>query len=82
MSHKSDLARRARPVGALIADERRELRESLHRLMEESRSHAPEESYATVPELAIYEALRSPTERGIAQYEHRWDGHQLTAVGA
>jgi uncharacterized protein (TIGR02680 family) len=38
--------------------------------------------HATVPELAIYEALRSPTERGIAQYEHRWDGHQLTAVGA
>jgi uncharacterized protein (TIGR02680 family) len=38
--------------------------------------------HATVPELAIYEALRSPTERGIAQYEHRWDGHRLTAVGA
>ena len=38
--------------------------------------------HATVPELAIYEALRSPTERGIAQYEHRWDGHQLTAVGS
>ncbi|MHB8186179.1 MAG: SbcC/MukB-like Walker B domain-containing protein [Dermatophilaceae bacterium] len=38
--------------------------------------------HATVPELAIYEALRSPTERGIAQYEHRWDGHRLTAVGS
>ncbi|HEY5247630.1 MAG TPA: SbcC/MukB-like Walker B domain-containing protein, partial [Dermatophilaceae bacterium] len=38
--------------------------------------------HATVPELAIYEALRSPTERGIAQYEHRWDGYQLIAVGA
>lgn len=38
--------------------------------------------HASVPELAIYEALRSPTERGIAQYEHRWDGHRLTAVGA
>jgi uncharacterized protein (TIGR02680 family) len=37
--------------------------------------------HATVPELAIYEALRSPNERGIAQYEHRWDGHRLTAVG-
>lgn len=39
-------------------------------------------THATVPELAIYEALRSPTERGLAQYEHRWDGHQLTAVGS
>jgi uncharacterized protein (TIGR02680 family) len=38
--------------------------------------------HANVPELAIYEALRSPNERGIAQYEHRWDGHRLTAVGA
>ena len=38
--------------------------------------------HATVPELAIYEALRSPTERGVAQYEHRWDGHRLIAVGA
>lgn len=38
--------------------------------------------HPTVPQLAIYEALRSPTERGIAQYEHRWDGQQLTAVGA
>ena len=27
-------------------------------------------------------ALRNPAERGIAQYEHRWDGRQLTAVGA
>ena len=39
-------------------------------------------THATVPELAIYEALRSPGERGIAQFEHRWDGHQLSSVGA
>ena len=39
-------------------------------------------THATVPSLAIYEALRNPAERGIAQFEHRWDGHQLTAVGA
>ena len=39
-------------------------------------------THATVPSLAIYEALRNPAERGIAQYEHRWDGRQLTAVGA
>lgn len=38
--------------------------------------------HATVPSLAIYEALRSPTERGIAQYRHLWDGQRLTAVGA
>lgn len=38
-------------------------------------------THGTVPELAIYEALRSPGERGIAQFEHRWDGHQLTAIG-
>ena len=37
---------------------------------------------ATVPSLAIYEALRSPTERGIAQYRHVWDGRRLTALGA
>ena len=36
---------------------------------------------ATVPSLAIYEALRSPAERGIAQYRHVWDGTRLTAVG-
>ena len=36
----------------------------------------------TVPSLAIYEALRDPSERGIAQYEHRWDGQRLQAVGA
>ena len=36
---------------------------------------------ATVPSLAIYEALRSPAERGIAQYRHVWDGARLTAVG-
>jgi uncharacterized protein (TIGR02680 family) len=39
-------------------------------------------THSTVPELAIYEALRSPGERGIAQFEHRWDGQQLTSVGA
>ncbi|MGW5364484.1 TIGR02680 family protein [Actinopolymorpha pittospori] len=37
--------------------------------------------YETVPSLAIYEALRSPTERGIAQYKHVWDGRRLHAVG-
>ncbi|WP_160148810.1 TIGR02680 family protein [Amycolatopsis alkalitolerans] len=37
--------------------------------------------YETVPKLAIYEALRSPTERGIAQYKHLWDGRRLHAVG-
>ena len=35
----------------------------------------------TVPSLAIYEALRSPTERGIAQYRYRWDGSRLIAEG-
>ena len=38
--------------------------------------------YPTVPKLAIYEALRSPAERGIAQYKHLWDGHRLQAVDA
>lgn len=37
--------------------------------------------YDTVPRLAIYEALRSPIERGIAQYKHLWDGRRLQAVG-
>ncbi|HYN28478.1 MAG TPA: TIGR02680 family protein [Dermatophilaceae bacterium] len=35
----------------------------------------------TVPSLAIYEALRDPAERGIAQFEYRWDGRRLHAVG-
>ena len=35
----------------------------------------------TVPSLAIYEALRDPAQRGIAQYEHRWDGRQLRSLG-
>jgi uncharacterized protein (TIGR02680 family) len=35
----------------------------------------------TVPSLAIYEALRDPNERGIAQYRHTWDGQRLHAVG-
>jgi uncharacterized protein (TIGR02680 family) len=38
--------------------------------------------HATVPSLAIYEALRDPAQRGIAQYRHIWDGHRLHAVGA
>jgi uncharacterized protein (TIGR02680 family) len=37
--------------------------------------------HTTVPSLAIYEALRDPNERGIAQYRHTWDGHRLQAVG-
>jgi uncharacterized protein (TIGR02680 family) len=37
--------------------------------------------HASVPSLSIYEALRSPTERGIAQYRHIWDGQRLQAVG-
>lgn len=36
--------------------------------------------HATVPSLAIYEALRDPNERGIAQYRHHWDGTRLKAV--
>jgi uncharacterized protein (TIGR02680 family) len=36
--------------------------------------------HATVPSLAIYEALRDPNERGIAQYRHHWDGQRLQAV--
>jgi uncharacterized protein (TIGR02680 family) len=38
--------------------------------------------HATVPSLAIYEALRDPNERGIAQYRHTWDGQRLRAVGS
>ncbi|MDP9984690.1 uncharacterized protein (TIGR02680 family) [Pseudarthrobacter oxydans] len=37
--------------------------------------------YQTVPALAIYEALRDPSQRGIAQYEYRWDGRTLQALG-
>ena len=36
--------------------------------------------HATVPSLAIYEALRDPNERGIAQYRHHWDGQRLQVV--
>jgi uncharacterized protein (TIGR02680 family) len=36
--------------------------------------------HATVPSLAIYEALRDPNERGIAQYRHHWDGQRLSVV--
>ena len=35
----------------------------------------------TVPSLAIYEALRDPGQRGIAQYEYRWDGRALHSLG-
>jgi hypothetical protein len=38
--------------------------------------------HATVPSLAIYEALRDPTERGVAQFRYAWDGARLQAVGA
>jgi uncharacterized protein (TIGR02680 family) len=37
--------------------------------------------HATLPSLAIYEALRDPSERGIAQYHYTWDGARLQAVG-
>ncbi|MCE0487962.1 TIGR02680 family protein [Ornithinimicrobium sediminis] len=37
--------------------------------------------HSTVPSLAIYEALRDPGQRGIAQYEYRWDGRTLESVG-
>ncbi|WP_344805442.1 SbcC/MukB-like Walker B domain-containing protein [Microlunatus ginsengisoli] len=35
----------------------------------------------TLPALAIYEALRDPSQRGIAQYRYRWDGRVLHTVG-
>jgi uncharacterized protein (TIGR02680 family) len=38
--------------------------------------------HATVPSLAIYEALRDPAQRGVAQYRYSWDGSRLSAVGA
>ncbi len=37
--------------------------------------------HSTVPSLAIYEALRDPSQRGIAQYEYRWDGRVLQGIG-
>ncbi|TWP38552.1 TIGR02680 family protein [Leekyejoonella antrihumi] len=37
--------------------------------------------HETVPTLSIYEALRDPGQRGIAQYYYRWDGRQLHSVG-
>ncbi len=37
--------------------------------------------FAEVPSLAIYEALRDPGQRGIAQYEYRWDGRVLRDIG-
>lgn len=36
----------------------------------------------TVPAAAIYEVIRSPTERGVLPFKHLWDGRRLTAVGA
>ena len=36
--------------------------------------------HESLPSLAIYEALRDPTQRGIAQYEFRWDGRVLRAM--
>ena len=37
--------------------------------------------HASVPSLAIYEALRDPGQRGIAQYHYRWDGATIESVG-
>ena len=37
--------------------------------------------HSTVPKLAVYEALRAPGERGIAQYRYTWDGHSLVGQG-
>jgi uncharacterized protein (TIGR02680 family) len=37
--------------------------------------------HETVPSLAIYETLRDPSQRGIAQFEYRWDGRQLRSLG-
>jgi uncharacterized protein (TIGR02680 family) len=36
---------------------------------------------ATVPAVAVYEVMRSPTERGVLPFKHLWDGRRLTAVG-
>ncbi len=37
--------------------------------------------HETVPSLAVYEALRAPGERGIAQYRYSWDGKTLVGEG-
>ena len=37
--------------------------------------------HETVPSLAVYEALRAPGERGIAQYRYTWDGTTLVGHG-
>jgi uncharacterized protein (TIGR02680 family) len=37
--------------------------------------------HPTVPSLAVYEALRAPGERGIAQYRYTWDGSTLVGQG-
>ncbi len=37
--------------------------------------------HSTVPSLAIYEALRDPSQRGIAQYKYQWDGRALQGIG-
>lgn len=37
--------------------------------------------HESVPSLSIYEALRDPSERGIAQYHYQWDGRALHSLG-
>ncbi|WEV78754.1 TIGR02680 family protein [Janibacter cremeus] len=37
--------------------------------------------HSSLPSLAIYEALRDPGQRGIAQYAYRWDGRVLQGLG-
>ncbi len=37
--------------------------------------------HENVPSLAVYEALRAPGERGIAQYRYHWDGSKLEGIG-
>jgi uncharacterized protein (TIGR02680 family) len=37
--------------------------------------------HENVPSLAVYEALRAPGERGIAQYRYHWDGSTLEGIG-
>lgn len=37
--------------------------------------------HASVPSLSVYEALRAPGERGIAQYHYTWDGTTLVGHG-
>lgn len=37
--------------------------------------------FDTVPSLLISEALRDPSQRGIAHYQYRWDGRALHVLG-